>query len=123
MLNIDKTQRVTYWKTIESKERYTVIKVSSSRKDKKLDKYVNSSWLMRLVGTAHEKASSLNERDRITISAVVSKEPYTDQQGAVKYPEQPQITVFDFEPVISAEHVGVEDSHEVVASSSDDLPF
>lgn len=91
-------QYATVWE-VEDKGKYTQVKFSTSRKDKQHEgKYLNSNWsYTRFVGKAHEAASSLSERDRITIiKGGLSWEPYEDENGERKWAKNPQIVVFDF---------------------------
>jgi hypothetical protein len=92
-------QSVTFWGIQEDKGNYAVVKISSSRKDKKTEKYVNSSWYANFVGSAYEKLKELGipEKTRIKISgATMKKEPY-QQDGETLYPKFPTLTVFNFE--------------------------
>ncbi len=98
MLNIVDTQRATVWK-IEDKGNYTLVQMSTSRKDKKSNTYKNSNWsFVRFVGEAHKKANLLERKSRIVLKgAGLSKEPYTDKDGKEVYPENPQFVVFNWE--------------------------
>jgi len=99
-LNISDTQRVTVW-TIEDRQKFAIVQMSSSRKDKKTDEWKNTSWsFVRFVGKAYEKINEigLKREDRIVLKgATISQEPYMDN-GEKKYPKMPQITVFNWEP-------------------------
>jgi hypothetical protein len=104
-LNLSDTQRVTVWE-IEDKEKYAVVRMSSSRKvkDSNPAEYINSNWsFVRFVGKAYEKIQSegLAQKDRIVLKgATVSLEPYMENDEK-KYPKNPRITVFNWEHVES----------------------
>lgn len=85
------------WK-IEDKGKYKEVEMSSSRKDKRTDEYVSSSWrYVRFVGNANEKAEKLERGDRITnVSFVMDREPY-EKDGEKVYPNSPRFVVFDFD--------------------------
>lgn len=90
-----KDQYATVWK-IDQKEKYTEVTMSTSRKDKRDNSYVNSNWsFVRFLGKAHEKASELERQTRIVCNGSVSIEPYM-KDGEKAYPKSPQIVVFDF---------------------------
>ena len=95
-----KDQRFTVWK-IEDKKTYALVNMSSSRKDKKTNKYHNSSWgFTRFFGSAYDQLSKLNvtEKTRILVkSGTLSREPYLDESGQTIYPKNTQFTVWDFE--------------------------
>lgn len=96
MLNIEKGQRVTVW-SVEDKGNYSLVQMSSSRKDKTTNEYKNSGWsFVKFVGEAHKKAKSLNRQDRIVLKgASLSREPYT-KDGETVYAKNAQLTVFDW---------------------------
>lgn len=117
MLSI-RDQRVMIWK-IEDKSTHALVQMTSSRKDKKTNEYKNSTWsFVRFVGEAYKKIGSLSEKDRIIVQGGVSKEPYNDKDGNKKYPENPQIVVFNWEPVEESSNKKQEESVE-----DDNLPF
>ena len=97
MLNIEKGQRVYIWE-VEDKGKYSLVKMSSSRKDKKSGEYVYSNWaFVRFVGSAHEKASDLEPKTRIELKgAGISSEMYM-KDGEKAYPKTPQMVVFNFD--------------------------
>ncbi len=54
--------------SVEGKDNYTKVRLSISRKDKESGEYVEDfSGFVSLIGTAHSKAKSLKEKDRIQI--------------------------------------------------------
>jgi len=132
-LNISDTQRVTIWE-IEDKGRFSLVRMSSSRKDKQTQEYKNSNWsFVRFVGKAHEKIQSegLKRQDRIVLKgATISLEDYMED-GEKKYPKHPTITVFNWE-YLESDGAGRMDSPPKVETSEDsdvepeqdeDLPF
>jgi hypothetical protein len=124
-LNISDTQRVTIW-SVEDKGTHSLVRMSSSRKDKKTGEYRNSNWsFVRFVGEAHKKASELKKQDRIVIKAVIQSEDYM-KDGVKVYPEHPQITVFNWERYVPDNDTSGEKSMDkppVVESSNDEFPF
>lgn len=128
MLNFSGTQRVKIW-NIEKKERYALVRMGSSRKEKASGDYKNSTWsFVRFVGNAFKKIDELSVNDTIVLKgAGISKEPYTDKTtGEIKYPQNAQIVVFNWEPFTyeDNEQASGGDNAPVVASSDDeDLPF
>ena len=89
-MNIADGQRVVIWE-VEDKGNYSLVKMGSSRKDKRSGEYANSNWsFVRFVGSAHEKAKELNPKDRIVLKgAGISQEPYM-VDGEKKWPKNPQ---------------------------------
>lgn len=97
MIYISDKQFVTVWE-VEDKGNYSLVKMSTSRKDKQTGEYKNSNWsFVRFVGDAHKKAGDLVAKDRIVIKGGgISSEPYM-KDGVKAYPKSPQIVVFNFE--------------------------
>jgi len=124
-LNIAKGQRVSVW-SVEDKGSYSVVSISSSRKDKRDDTWKNSNWsFVKFVGAAHEKAKELKEKDRIELhGATISREEYKDSNGERAWPKTPQITVFNWE-FYSPDDTGAKnlDSAPSVEPDEDNLPF
>jgi len=122
MLNISNTQRVIIW-DIEDKGTYALVRMGSSRKEKGSDTYKNSNWsFVRFVGQAYAKIADLSERDRIVLKgAGISLEPYNDKEGNRQYPKNPQIVVFNWEPLVYEQSDGT--PPVVQESDDDDLPF
>jgi hypothetical protein len=121
MLYYQDKQKVTVWK-LENKGNYTEVQMSTSRKDKTSGKFVNSSWsFVKFVGDAHKKANTLQRGDRIELNgAGESKEPYTDKEGKVQYPKNPQQVVFNFSKI---EKNNAPSSQEDVPSVEEESPF
>ena len=98
-LNISDTQRVSVW-TVEDHEKFALVQMSSSRKDKQSNEYKNTSWsYVRFVGAAYGKIATegLKHGDRIILKgATIAQEPYM-VDGVKTYPKYPQITVFNWE--------------------------
>ena len=116
---------VTVWK-VEDKGKYSIVSLSSGRKDKKTEKYVNSNWtFVRFVGEAHEKAQELKEKDRIKINGGFSWEPYTDENGERKFAKTPSLVVFNFGYSEDKLQANNPDKPPVVEDDSDneELPF
>ena len=56
------------WK-IEYGEKFVKAQISTSRKDKKTNEYINSPWHATFVGNCVDSAKQLNEGDKIQISS------------------------------------------------------
>jgi len=127
MLNFSNTQRVKIWK-IDKKNNYAEVRMGSSRKEKDSKEYKNSTWsFTRFVGTAFKKIDELSVDDTIVLKgAGIKLEPYTDNEGNVKYPKFPQLVVFNWEP-FAYEDSGQTSSGTkpptVVSSDDEELPF
>jgi len=125
-LNIEKGQRVTVW-SVEDKGTYSLVSMSSSRKDKKSGEYKNTSWsFVRFVGEAHKKAGELKEKDRIELhGAILSREEYEDEDGNRAWPKNPQFVVFNWQYPDNADASGGYDAPPKVQVEPDDdeLPF
>lgn len=120
-------QLATVW-NVEDKGNYSVVKLSTARKNKDSGEYINSSWsFVRFLGRAHEKVNELSERDRIVILAgSISLEPYIDKEGNKAWPKNPQILVFDWE--FSERKTGVKNStrnlaNDLSLNDEGDIPF
>jgi len=94
---------------VSLEDKVALVSLSTSRKDKQTDEYVNSGWgdYNRFVGKAREKANDLHalipaakaagRPVRIKIlQAAMSNEPYV-KDGEKVWPKRPQLAVFDFE--------------------------
>jgi hypothetical protein len=123
MLYISDSQYVTIWE-VEDKGSYSLVKMSTSRKNKKTGEYLNSNWsFVRFVGDAHTKASELKRQDRIVLKgAGISQEPYKDANGNKAYPKNPQFVVFNFEYPEAKSNDRDMDNPPVV-SDDEELPF
>jgi hypothetical protein len=121
-LNISDTQRVRIWE-VEDKGKYSVVKMGSSRKDKTSGEYKNTTWsFVRFVGTAHNNISEfgLKKDDVIVLKgANISQEPYM-KDGEKKYPQNPQITVFNWQHYAPDEE---RDTPPVVEEEVPEFPF
>lgn len=86
----------TIWK-IEDKGNYTVVQLSTSKKNKTTDKYETdfSAMGVRFIGTAHKDASTLSEKDRIKIGSCEVSNTY-DRDKKITYTNY---CVFSFEKV------------------------
>jgi hypothetical protein len=90
-----KDNYATYWEH-EDKGSYSIVSLSTSRKDKKSGDYKNSNWkFCRFVGEAHEKVKDLNKKDHIRINGGVSWEEY-EKDGERAWAKIPAIVVFNF---------------------------
>ena len=63
-----KDNHVTVWE-VEDKGNYSIVSMSSSRKDKQTGEYKNSNWkFTRFVGEAHKKANELSSKELICLT-------------------------------------------------------
>lgn len=96
----------TVWEIAEEGDKFTKIRISTSRKNKKTDEYVTDfNGFVRLVGDAHENwglisdAIERNDRCRIKLGACDVSNRYDKEAGR----EYVNYTVFDFEMAESAQ--------------------
>ena len=122
-----KDQFATVWKTEEGQGNFSLVQMSTSRKDKKTGDYLNSSWgFVRFVAEAHDKIDLLSKGTRIVIKAMgISREPYVDKNGDTVYPKNPQMAVFNFElSEAQSGNKGVMDTAPQVGEDNpEDIPF
>lgn len=84
----------TVWEVKPGKGNYTDVRLSTSKKNKQTDQYeTDFSGFVRFIGTAHQKASDLNERDRIKLGDCEVTNHY-DKEKKVTYTNY---AVFGFE--------------------------
>lgn len=125
MIYISDRQFCTIWE-VEDKGNYSLVRMSTSRKDKESGEYKNSNWsFVRFVGDAHKKASELKEKDRICIKGGgISSEPY-NRDGVKTYPKNPQIVIFNWDwPEENAQnHTRDMDAPPMVSAPDEDNPF
>ena len=124
-INVADGQYATIW-SVEAKDKYSVVRLGTSRKDKRDNTYKNSNWsFVRFVGAAHTKLGEIAnpERTRIQLKgATLDLEPYTDSTGAVQYPKSVHFTVFNFE-LAEAREPSVMDTPPATEDDEDELPF
>lgn len=115
----------TYWQTREKHEKYAIVSLSTSRKDKEGNWY-NSNWgFVRFVGNAINGLDELEPKDRIEIvQGTISSEPYM-KDGEKLYPKTPQIVVFAWKRYVREEQEsGGNDTPPVVEEDNEEeLPF
>lgn len=101
-------------KKVEDKGKIVIATLTTGRKDKQSEKFVNSYWSAKFVGKALDEARTLGEGDRIEIkSAIMTKER---NEASGKYYDN--LTVFEFEVIGKGQQ---QDFHPV--DENDDLPF
>jgi hypothetical protein len=90
-------QTATVW-SVESKGTYAIVALSTSRKDKKTEEYVNSNWkFCKFVGKAFEGIEDVPEKTRIIIkSGLIEHAPYM-KDGEKVWAKNPSITIFAWE--------------------------
>lgn len=91
-----KDQRVKIWE-IEDRETYAVVRLSTSRMDKRDDSYKNSNWsFVKFVKDAYAKLmSEVKVGDMLSVNCGISNEPYL-KDNVKTYPKNPTIVVFNF---------------------------
>ena len=63
-----KDSYATVWEVKKGNGNYSDVRLSTSKKNKQTDEYVTDfSGFVRFVGTAHQNAGALKEKDRIKI--------------------------------------------------------
>ena len=90
-------QQAVVWE-VDDKGSYAVVKLGTSRKDKKTGEYANSNWsFVKFVGNAYSGIVDIPLKSRIIIKAgSISLEPYV-KDGVKTWPKNPQIVVFAWE--------------------------
>lgn len=84
----------TIWEVKQGKGNYTDVRLSISKKNKQTEQYeTDFSGFVRFIGTAHQKASSLKEKDRIKLGDCEVTNSY-DKEKKVTYTN---FAVFSFE--------------------------
>lgn len=82
------------WEVKAGKGNYTDVRLSVSKKNKQTDQYeTDFSGFVRFIGTAHQNASGLKEKDRIKIGDCEVTNTY-DKEKKVTYTN---FAVFSFE--------------------------
>lgn len=113
------------WEIKQGNGNYTDARISTSKKDRGTDKYVTDfSGYVRLVGEAHQGASSLQEKDRIRIGNCDVTNSY-DKEKKVTYTNY---AIFDFENVsgnTDSAAMPAKNATKATAADTedDDLPF
>jgi len=94
----DYDQLAFVWE-IEDKKTYALVKLGTSRKDRKTGEYKNSTWsFCKFVGNSYHSILDVDLKSQIIIkSGGISLEPYIDKDGNKQYPKNPQIVIFDWE--------------------------
>lgn len=84
----------TIWEVKQGKGNYTDVRLSISKKNKQTDQYeTDFSGFVRFIGTAHQNAGSLKEKDRIKIGDCEVTNSYSKEKN-VTYTNY---AVFSFE--------------------------
>lgn len=86
----------TIWEVKAGKGNYSDVRLSISKKNKQTDQYeTDFSGFVRFIGTAHQNAGNLKEKDRIKIGDCEVTNSY-DKEKKVTYTN---FAVFSFEDV------------------------
>jgi hypothetical protein len=97
------------WEIRERKEKYTDIRISTSRKNKETGNYEQDFGdFARLVGKAHEAAEDLNDGDRFKIIKCGVENRYNKEKKVTYY----NFVIFEIEPVESEPSKDVSDDEE-----------
>lgn len=84
----------TIWQVKQGKGNYTDVRLSISKKNRQTNEYEQDfSGFVRFIGTAHQRASSLKEKDRIKIGDCEVTNSY-DKEKNITYTN---FAVFSFE--------------------------
>lgn len=84
----------TIWEVKAGKGNYSDVRLSISKKNKQTDQYeTDFSGFVRFIGTAHQNAGSLKEKDRVKIGDCEVTNSY-DKEKKVTYTN---FAVFSFE--------------------------
>lgn len=114
MLNINRSY-AKVWE-IEDKGKYFQAKVSSSRKDKRDDTWINSNWFARFVGKCTDQARALGKGDRIIITNGTVESVYDKEKQRV----YTNLTIFEFEQDTPQQP---QEPEYTEVDNSDELPF
>lgn len=125
-LNVGKTEyeQYAYVKKVEDKGSYALVQLSTSRKDKKLNKSVYSNWsYVRFVGNAYKDIVDVEPGTAIVVKAMsIENTPY-EKDGQTIWPKSPQFTVFAWE-LSERNNNQSEDAPPVVEEDEEDeIPF
>lgn len=119
MLYCTSDTKVTLWK-IEDKGKYSEGNVSTSRKNKETNEYVNSNFAFwRFVGKAHNVVKNQPDKTKITnLTIGITREPYM-KDGVKTFAKEARYVVFDCELVDKAPEYMPSQEND----SESDLPF
>lgn len=93
----------TIWEIKKGNGNYTDIRLSISKKNKQTNQYeTDFSGFVRLIGTAHQNAAALKEKDRIKIGSCDVTNHY-DKEKNITYTN---FAIFDFEEADSNTNTG-----------------
>ena len=112
------------WK-IENKGRYSVVEMSTSKKNKQTDQYETdfSSKFVRFIGTAHEQAQTLKGDERIKITSC----EVTNHYDKEKQREYVNFLVYAFELANGSKPAPKQDKNDGFMNIPDgideELPF
>ena len=97
------------WEIRKREEKYTDIRISTSRKNKETGNYEQDFGdFARLVGKAHEAAEDLNDGDRFKIIKCGVENRYNKEKKVTYY----NFVIFEIEPVESEPSKDVSDNEE-----------
>jgi len=108
----------------DKQDKYVKARLSTAEKNKQTDEWVNSSWFVKFIGKAKERAESLTDKDRIT----VLKGKMTNTYNKDTKKSFMDFVIFDFEMAESNQYAPTDYSKQdadgfMPVDVDDDLPF
>lgn len=108
---------VKVWE-VKPQEKYTDLRISTSKKEKDGSYGQSSNWFPRCVGKAANQAAKFKEGDYVRVkNARITNETY-EKDGVKK--RAFSMVIFEFEPM---EKKGVNAESEALEGDTDDLPY
>ena len=108
------------WEIKKGNGNYTDIRISTSKKNKRTEEYeTDFSGYVRLIGTAHQNANTIKEKDTIKIGDCETTNSY-DKEKKVTYTNH---AIFTFEGVVNDNSAQNSKNTETPAVDDEELPF
>lgn len=115
------------WEVVETKDKYTVVKMSTSKKNKQTNEY-EQDWAdgrVRLVGTAHNQIKALGVGDK-GVSVKIGSCDVSNKYDKDKKTTYTNYVVFNFDDATNNNTNGSQANTQTPtapAQEDDDLPF
>ena len=107
----------TIWQVKQGKGNYTDVRLSISKKNRQTNEYEQDfSGFVRFIGTAHQKAGLLKEKDRIKIGDCEVTNSY-DKEKNITYTN---FAVFSFEDANNGGNSGTSQNAQTASSTQND---